>query len=491
MLIFAGSFRRHIKQKMKNLLVLIALIFSSVSGARSQCEVEPTVAETGKIIHTKKFGVPFETNSAAKIFLKMTGALQGAGRENEMFLLLEASAADASWLTKNAEAAVLTVFVDGVYNQDVILFAGAKKFKYPVNLGKFERGEHELVVVLNAARSALNVRKVKLFSARIYPSELALVKNGGDARDFLALTRAPILYARPDTINQFSDVPLLVYYEILSPGGSGADAYKIRYTAIYSNEDGGTQTAALMARWGRATDIEWVYEIEIKNGAVVSEIYQGANHETKTFAGRKIFGEHPLLFDVTVNNNFADSGCSALRFAPLPVRADLSKKSRESVMDENAWTYRVMAEEAAREGRVDRTKLGANVIADPRDYLYAEIYGEPENAAVNVEARISETEKYSSDAGFEQLRVNRPGYVRIALRLPPERAAEFPATISVGCYAHSGKSAATKSACRNVRLIKLIRLDRDYSPIVKNFNGAPQSIENNQRAVFRFKKSVE
>ena len=35
----------------------------------------------------------------------------------------------------------------------------------------------------------------------------------------------------------------------------------IEYTMIWSNEDGGTNTPALMARWGRTTDIEWIYRV--------------------------------------------------------------------------------------------------------------------------------------------------------------------------------------------------------------------------------------
>ncbi len=464
---------------MKNLFITLLLISLLTSAASSQCETEPTIERTGAVIHAKKFSVPFKTNPVLKTTFKLTGA-QNEKQANEMFLMIEASVTGANWGVKNAEAAVLTVFVDGVYNQDVILFAGAAKFNYRVNLGKFENGEHDLTVVLNEARSAPNARQVKLFSASIFPNESAQAKKAGDERDFLALTHAPVIYARADTIDKFSDIPLLTYYEIFP---NGENAFRIRYTVIFSNEDGGTQTAALMARWGRATDIEWIYEIEFRDGEIVSEIYQGANHETKAFAGRKIFGSHPLLFNVTVNNNFADSGCSDLRIAPLPIRADLSSKSRETLMDENSWTYRVMAEEVTREGRVNAAKLDANTIADPRDYLYAEIYSEPKTAWFNVEAQFSGTEKYSSDAGIRQLRVNRPGYVRIALRMPANRAAEFPKTINVGCYADSGKPPAS-GVCQNIRLIKLVRLDKNYQPVVRKINAPPQTVKTGEKAAF-------
>src|SRR6266480_2264223 len=99
--------------------------------------------------------------------------------------------------------------------------------------------------------------------------------------DQLSLAHTPVLYARANTIDRFTDVPLMMYYEILP---EGADRL-VRYTVVFTNEDGGTQTAALMARWGRATDIEWVYELRVRGEKVIEEIYQGVEHETKSFKG--------------------------------------------------------------------------------------------------------------------------------------------------------------------------------------------------------------
>ncbi len=444
---------------MKNLFRTILSIALLSLGIFAQCETEPTIEKTGEVLRELKI-----TNKE-----KLSTA--------DYLLTLKASVKGASWQTKNAEAAILTVFVNGKYNQDIVLFAGAEKFDYRVMLGKFPTGEHTLAIVLNDARSAQNAKNVRLFSADVIR---AAAQIKGDAGDYAALANSPILYARPDTIDKFSDVPLLIYYEIFP---SGENAFKIRYTAIYSNEDGGTQTAALMASWGRATDIEWVYEIEFKDGAIASEIYQGANHETKIFSSKRIFGSHPLIFNQTENNNFSDAGCSDLRFFPLPIRADLSKKSRETVMDENAWTYRIMAEEAIREGRVNPNKLDANTIADPRDYLYAEIYSEPQAAAIALEAENSPGEKVSSDAGNAALRVSRSGFVRIAMRLPKDSAADFPKAVGIGCYAVSDDS-ASESVCQNLRLIKLARLDENYLPIVKNINTKSENIKSGEKMIF-------
>ncbi|MDQ3130681.1 MAG: hypothetical protein M3Q99_07965 [Acidobacteriota bacterium] len=438
-------------------------MFNSIS-AVAQCANEPTIEPTGKIIAVREFTVK--------------------NAPNEMILTLEVAAENSSWAKAGAEGATLTVFVDGKYNQDVMLFGGAKKFVYQVALGSFEQGKHALAVVFNQTRSAKNSKQAKIYSVKIASANLS-DKNSADT---IALANSPIIYARPDTIDKFSDIPLVLYYEVFP---NGDDAFKIRYTTIFSNEDGGTQTAALMARWGRATDIEWVYEIEFSGGKIVSEIYQGANHETKNYAGKRVFGGHPLIFNTTVNNNFSDAGCSDLRFAPLVVRADLSKKSRETVMDENGWTYRIMAEELLREKRINAAKLDANTIADPRDYIYAEIYSEPENAAINVEAETFGGEKFSSDAGIASLRVSRKGYVRIAMRLPRTKTADFPSSVIVGCYPVSNEAAAHNGACQNVRLIKLVRLDENYQPLVKKIESPPQNIKTGGKSVFAISEQKE
>jgi hypothetical protein len=48
-------------------------------------------------------------------------------------------------------------------------------------------------------------------------------------------------------------------------------------------------TPALMARWGRTTDIEWIYRVTLgADGRPVSEVYQAPNHAMLPFTGVKI-----------------------------------------------------------------------------------------------------------------------------------------------------------------------------------------------------------
>ena len=71
---------------------------------------------------------------------------------------------------------------------------------------------------------------------------------------------APVLFERKNAIGKFTDIPLLTYVEELNENGQKI----LQYTVIFSNEDGGTSTRSLMARWGRTTDIEYVYRAYLK-----------------------------------------------------------------------------------------------------------------------------------------------------------------------------------------------------------------------------------
>ncbi len=413
--------------------------------------------------------------------------------DSEVGLEIEARAPGASWLRKGAEAAALVVKIDGEYSQDVMLWAGGDSFTYRVTLGQLARGKHTIAVSLNEARSAAGARRAEISSLKplIFPlakttglSRTNLVSNlntnlsGGindnpisdptgnptgnlSGDDILALARSPVLYARANSIDRFTDVPLLMFYQIERPQ-SGETL--IRYSVVFSHEDGGTPAAALMARWGRGSDIEWVYEFRVRDGRVVEEIYQGVNHQTTPFTGtRTLGGGHPLLAVASDNNNFSDLACSAVRFALLPVRADLSSASREILMDNNPWTYRVVGEEMLRENRIKDNPTDAQTIADLRDYLYIEAHGRQTAAALSLGVRISgDMQSYRSDLGDARLRIDRSGFFRTAVRLPKGTVGSAVEEISITCHGASGL--VGKQSCEDVKLSRVFMLDRDYVP---------------------------
>ncbi|NOT58913.1 MAG: hypothetical protein HOP19_01680 [Acidobacteria bacterium] len=339
--------------------------------------------------------------------------------DGEAQLALTASSPNADWAVKGREAAVVTINVDGAYQQDLFLFGGASAFTYHLSLGKLAAGKHQLQITHNAKQSAAQAGAPLIQAAEVLPYA------SKDTRTQLAVAHAPVLIARLDTLGRFSDIPLLLSYEFV-PG----EALMIRYSVIFTNEDGGTQTAALMARWGRATDIEWVYEVTLDAaGKIAKAEYQGSNHRVLPFQGEQL-AQHPVLYVATVNNNFADQPfrkeAQTMRFALAPVEHDSLKMTRESVMDLQPWSHRVMAAEILRENRIAKTDdeiaglSGMRLkIAPFRRYLYLDFDGEVQNAGLSFLVKLKgDAQWYASDLGNPSFRITRNGWARTTVRLP-------------------------------------------------------------------------
>src|SRR5262245_18563067 len=375
------------------------------------------------------------------------------GKESEVGLEIEARSPGASWATKGAEASALLIEVDGQYNQDLILWAGDAPFVYRVMLGRLRSGKHRVTLRHNPARSAAGARPAIVLSLRT----VALSADSHrTADDLLALAHSPVLYQRANTIDRFSDLPLLMYYETFHPNDGEV---LIRYTVIFTNEDGGTPTAALMARWGRAADIEWAYEFRAVAGELVAERYQAVAHETKPFKGERINGSHPLLAVASDNNNFSDQLRSSVRFALLPIAADLRNASRESVMDANPWTYRAVAEELLREGKLKAEPDDINSISDPRNYLYVDLHATQNGSAIGVEATSPrQSQSALSDLGEARLRIDRSGYFRTAIRLASFASAASVSSLTIRCYS------AVAHDCQDVEVKSAGMIDQQYKP---------------------------
>ena len=355
--------------------------------------------------------------------------------DGEVQLTLTALSPKADWAKQGREAATVTLLVDGAYQQDVILFGGATAFRYQLSLGKLAAGKHQLQITHNVKQSAAQVGVPIIQSAAIQPL------TSQDTRTQQAIAHAPILVARPDTIGRFSDIPLLLSYEFV-PGDN-----TIRYCVIFTNEDGGTQTAALMARWGRATDIEWVYEVTLDpTNNIIKAVYQASNHRVLAFHGERV-AQHPVMYVATTNNNFADQPVKAdapsLRFALAPVEHDSLQATREALMDKHPWTHRLMAAEMLREGRIATNEdelvglKGMRMkIADFRRYLYLDAQAELQNAGLSFAVKLKgDAQWYASDLGNPSFRITRNGWFRTTVRLPKIVQPQQVERIAVRCDA--------------------------------------------------------
>ncbi len=378
--------------------------------------------------------------------------------EAEVLLDLTANALNTSWREKGREAAAVTIFVDGRYHQDLLLFNGAGSFSYQLLLGRLQAGEHTLRIDFNRQQSAPQATTINVQDAK-------LITVDSSQPEFQALAHAPILFARPNTIGKFSDVPLLAYYETLRKGANTL----LRYTVIFSNEDGGTQTSGLMARWGRTTDIEYVCEIELDaQGHALKTIFQGVNHKDTEFRGQ-YEADHPLFFTASDNNNFAENQTSTVRFAPRPLPFDLSQASREEVMDRHPWTYRVMAEEMLREEKITTQRAVGRLIADLRRYLFIDASSEQRgSAAISFAVKLKgDPHWYPSDWGINGFKIERSGYMRSTVLLPVGTKLSAVEKIEARCDVFGQSREAAKldeSSCEFKGLNKIFMLDESYQP---------------------------
>ena len=350
----------------------------------------------------------------------------------EAIATIEASCARCDWGVAGREAASLRLEVDGRYVQHLTLFRGEAPSEYRVLLGPLPPGRHELLLTHDEAGSSKNAGDPSVH-------RVAIREAGEDQPDHRAIAHAPFVHARPNTVGRFSDVPLLAWYETdRTPRGT-----RYRYSIVFSNEDGGTPPDRLLATWGRLTDIEYVYGVEIDAaGEIVSETYQGKDHKIVPFRGKRE-GRHPVLYVVTDNNMVRDDGEATPRYAVAPVPMDLAGASRELVMDENPWSYAVAAREARREGRVvESPARGSRKIRDPRLYAVVEACTDSPDSSfatfafeIGVRATGGSIAYFDSRGGVEEFRISRSpsefpnGCFRGAAALPAGSRAEDVATL--------------------------------------------------------------
>jgi hypothetical protein len=388
-------------------------------------------------------------------------------RRVEVVANLEMASPASSWAETGREAALATISVDRSTPQHVMLYAGDRAYTYSAFLGELPEGEHELRIERSARYSAPD-SGLKVLAAHF--QEVA-------AEDpyWPALAHAPVLYARANTIGRFDDIPLLLYCERLVNNGQAW----LQYTVIFSNEDGGTSTRALMARWGRTTDVEYIYRACLdQQGNVERATIQARDHKEVAFRGRRE-GSHPILIPSTDNNMVSDQGSSPIRYQIPPFVTDLSAHSREEIMDEHPIAYRVMAQELKREnklrpfGTVDGEK-----VSDPRNYLYIEAKVSNRNSGMAALIRLrGEQHWFSSHLGRNDYAISRDEWVRTTVELPPGSTGSQIEEIGFECLvSDEEKRAPVSGTCQVDRVAKTFMLDQEYRP-QKSVWRLPHAIE--------------
>jgi hypothetical protein len=348
------------------------------------------------------------------------------GRSGEAFLEATVSARGVSWAHQKNDSAVVSAYVDEHYVTDIVITSSG-----PVSrefaLGSLRAGRHTLRLHYAAKRSRSRAGR-----ARIQHIGFTTVPHGSPG--YVAARYAPVLYGRniADLGGRFennrTDTPLIAWHQVLPASRPGHSM--IEYSVVWSNEDGGTPTPLLMAQWGRTTDIEWVYRVEVNaHGRRVprSGVFQAADHRTKPFHGT-YDGTHPLLETCTSNNNMCGKIRDPMRFA-LSTRDVLpAGQPREHEMDVHPWTYQVMAREMLREHKIESpSKPSTPDVGDQRSYLYVAVTHDtlPSAAAsgvgLTVEVRLTGKHKtYTSnhDNPIGLGAINRNGPAATTVELP-------------------------------------------------------------------------
>jgi hypothetical protein len=377
-------------------------------------------------------------------------------RAAELRAVITAQCRDCAWETAGREAVTLVIRVDGRYSQHLLLTRGSAD--YSVMLGAAEPGRHLVAAEVDPATTAPGLRRAGAATARI-----VVIPVFQDAAEHQALALAPFVYARPNTVGRFTDVPVLMWYE-REPTERGA---LYRYSVIFTNEDGGTPTDRLMATWGRTTDIEYLYSIEVdRAGGIVGEEYQGPDHKILPFRGSRD-GRHPLLWVSTDNNMVRDAGDVAVRYAPAPQLADLKEVAREILMDANPWLYGVMTQELRREGKIaPNPPPGQDKIPDPRRFVYVEACGVIGHSALAISVRVRDL-WYASDRGRQQYRVVRDGCFRVAVPVPDGTRVADVRAVRLHAYTRppaEGRPPSLSGPVRLTQINKVFMLDQHFIP---------------------------
>ena len=359
---------------------------------------------------------------------------------------IDATCDRCDWATEGREAVMLTLSLDGKYSQHLPLTRTGRA-EYKVLLGTVDPGAHSIRVAVDRDRSARELRDVET------PVTIATVQAVLDSDPgFVALSLAPFVYERLNTAGRFSDVPVFAWYEP-EPTARGT---RYRYSVIFTNEDGGTPADRLMATWGRTTDIEYIYSVEVdRTGSVLDEDYQGPKHEVLKFQGRRERG-HPLLFVVTDNNMVSDTGTATVRYAPAPVALPLlsaANTTREAIMDANRWLYTVMLKELEREKKiVPDAPPGKGVIPDPRRYIYLDACAEVGNNALAFSVLVNDY-WIPSDRGIVEYRVARDGCFRAAVPVPAKTDLNAAKAVRIQAFERPNKTVSSAVRLRTIAAV--------------------------------------
>jgi len=378
----------------------------------------------------------------------------------EALVRFTTAAPGVSWARAGDESAVVSLSVDGRYVTDLVV-SSAEPTPRSLALGAVRAGHHRLTMRFAADRSAAPARRVTLTRTAITTADDVVSRH------------APIVIGRtlPELgdVNQNArtDTPLIAWHEEQAANTPGHRI--LEYSVVWSNEDGGTDTPALMSRWGRTTDIEWIYRAEVNaagDRVAGTGVYQAPDHQTLAFTGT-YEGDHPILQTCTSNNNMCDAVTpdATMRFFLDTTQTRPVDRARELLMDRNPWTYPITAEEMLREGKIESPSDPDTVaVGDERTYLFLEIKKQT-GAATGTGAA--------------------PGVsVGIRLRSDPAKLYRSDHSVPTSSIARDDPAATTIELPEGTTSADIASIEAIRQPMGTGDNGAPATVTSINRAFF-------
>ena len=306
---------------------------------------------------------------------------------------------NTNWSQSGSESATLTIYINSFdstgYSQDIVLYNGGQIFEYPILIGELEEGTHSLFLKFNFNKSTPGAEF-------IYIDTINFESYNRNNSMYNIMKYSPMMYGRNIFAwneSTYTDIPLVMFYDTnLAENSSGLLTQNITYSVIFSNEDSriGLGLSDMMLSWGRTTDIEWMYTVSLTLSDSVgnildepqinNEYFQAASHITTIFNGSKFQETHPFLINATANCNFSDNGTSDYRFFLPPLLTPDQNHTREYIMDQNPWTYKIMGQELENEDKYEGiSNPNTYQMSDIRNYLYIEYNGLSNNEIIELQ----------------------------------------------------------------------------------------------------------
>ena len=390
-------------------------------------------------------------------------------KDGDARLDLTAGAPGTNWSKKGAESATMSVYVDGKYQQDVVLYGGATSTPYALALGKLPAGKHVITLRYADEKSTRGASGVTVSAgtatAVTYPDQQAQ----------WAADNAPVLIGRHGLENTYNDTPMAMQHTIVK---NADGTTTIRYTTIFSNEDtgDGLQPAVEAALWGRLSDHETMFSVTLApDGHVLSRLYEGPGHVWAPFKGQYQDG-HPVVRTSTDNNNVSDQGGGPLRFW-LPSVAVPDNAPPEDILRQNPRFFEITNKELLREGKIDPKGVGSTPMAgtwgelkaafdatglgskqrmaDLRNYLFVQLDATGATKdPIDVHVTLKNGQSFDSDLGVRAVADSRDGWSQTTVRLPPGTK---PSDVAKVQFVSRGTGKATQVG-------HVFMLDRQYQP---------------------------